>query len=92
MLQGQSDVTRNIILQCDIGAVVLTLSPIGAGLNDEFADLVHTGAIEQSAALPEETDHLDLPRLVFHHHRRGWARVRQLIDRINESGAAAENG
>ena len=63
-----------------------------AGLNDEFADLVHTGAIEQSAALPEETDHLDLPRLVFHHHRRGWARVRQLIDRINESGAAAENG
>jgi uncharacterized protein (TIGR00730 family) len=55
-------------------------------LNHEFADLVHCERIEQSAALPGESDHLDLPRLVFHHTRRAWGRVRQLIDRVNEFG------
>ncbi|MDG2201400.1 MAG: LOG family protein [Phycisphaerales bacterium] len=60
-------------------------------LNTEFSDLVHTGAIEQSAALPEESDHLDLPRIMFHHHRRGWARVRQMIDRINEMSPGSES-
>ncbi len=52
-------------------------------LNTEFSDLVKSGRIEQVKALSEESDHLELPRLSFHHHRRGWARVRQMIDRIN---------
>ena len=56
-------------------------------LNDEFMDLVHSERIEQTSALPAEQDHLELPRLVFHHTRRAWGRVRQLIDRINEFGA-----
>lgn len=58
-------------------------------LNREFADLVHCERIEQTAALPGESDHLDLPRLVFHHTRRAWGRVRQLIDRVNEFGLDA---
>ena len=56
-------------------------------LNDEFADLVQSGRFEQTGALPAEQDHLEMPRIVFHHTRRAWGRVRQLIDRINEFGA-----
>ncbi len=52
-------------------------------LNDEYGDLVQSGAIEQSESLPVEKDHLELPRLVFHHTRRSWGRVRELIDSIN---------
>ena len=52
-------------------------------LGEEFADLVDGGEMRQCDALPGETDHLDLPRLAFAHTRRGWGRVRELIDRIN---------
>ena len=55
-------------------------------LNDEFKDLVRSGRIEQTRALSAEQDHLELPRIVFHHTRRAWGRVRQLIDRINDFG------
>jgi hypothetical protein len=54
-----------------------------AMLSDEFGDLVDGGEMRQCEALPGETDHLDLPRLAFTHTRRGWGRVRELIDRIN---------
>ena len=37
-------------------------------------------------ALDAEKEHLDLPRIVFHHTRYKFAVVRQLIDRINEYG------
>lgn len=53
-------------------------------LNEEFHILVASGAIEQRSALPEETDHLDLPRITFEHTRRKYGLVRKLIDRINE--------
>lgn len=43
-----------------------------------------TGKITQRGPYPAELDHLDLPRLAFTHTRRGFGRVRQLIDRINE--------
>lgn len=52
-------------------------------LNTEFDDLVDGGRMTQGEALPGETDHLDLPRLRFVHTRRGWGRVRELIDRLN---------
>ena len=52
-------------------------------LNDEFADVVDGGRMELSGPLRGETDHLDLPRLVFVHTRRDWGRMRQLMDRIN---------
>ncbi len=58
-------------------------------LNREFAGLVESGRIEQCGALPEEDDHLDLPRLVFQHTRRQNGLVRVLIGRINDAAPAA---
>jgi len=52
-------------------------------LNDEFSVLVKTGDIHMSGPLPHETDHLDLPRVVFTHTRYKFGLVRALIDRIN---------
>lgn len=57
-------------------------------LNDEYADLIETGRITlRDKPLDEERDYPDLPRLVFHHTRRDWGRVRRLIDEINEDEA-----
>jgi len=53
-------------------------------LNDEFADLVAEGRIEQRGPFDAEDDHLDLPRLSFIFTRHGYGRLRLLIDRINE--------
>jgi hypothetical protein len=52
-------------------------------LNDEFSVLVKSGDIHMSEALPQEHDHLDLPRVVFTHTRHKFGLVRALIDRIN---------
>ncbi len=57
-------------------------------INDEFADLVNQGKIEQGAALPEERNEQDvvhLPRLLFWFNRKNSGRLRQLIDRLNSS-------
>ena len=56
-------------------------------LNTEFAVLVETGSIERSGPLDLETEHLDLPRIVFHHSRYAYGLVRRLIDRVNDFGA-----
>lgn len=53
-------------------------------LNDKFSMLVVSGKIAMSDALPEETDNLELPRLIFHHTRKDFGILRALIDRINE--------
>ena len=55
-----------------------------AALNERFADLVAEGRMTQRGPYAEETDHLDLPRLCFTHTRHDYARVRLLIDAINE--------
>jgi len=55
-------------------------------LNTDFADIVVAGAIEATEpAKPEiaDDDHLDKPRIVFEFNRRAYARLRQLIDRLN---------
>ncbi len=52
-------------------------------LNDEFSGLVASGRITQGEAHPVEDDHLDLPRIRFHHTRHHYGLVRRLIDRIN---------
>jgi len=52
-------------------------------LNTDFADLVKTGKMALSTPLEDERDHLDLPRLVFDHHRHMYGRLRLLIDRLN---------
>lgn len=56
-------------------------------LNAEFADIVARGAIEPVEASPAEVaggDHVDLARLAFWFDRRSWARLRMLIDRLND--------
>lgn len=55
-----------------------------ATVNEEFKGLVKSGTITQGGPYKEESDHLDMPRLVFTHTRRQFALVRRLIDRINE--------
>jgi len=60
-----------------------------AALNDEFHDLVRTGAIERCSALDVETEHLEQPRIIFHHTRNHFGRVRSLIDRLNDFAPAA---
>ncbi len=55
-------------------------------LTADFADVVASGEIVQTDALPEEANEpelADLPRLVFTPHRRNFGRVRCLIDGIN---------
>ncbi len=57
-----------------------------AGLNKEFADLLRSGEIEQTEALPQERNQPEiahLPRLVLNPHRHVFGRYRQLIDAIN---------
>jgi uncharacterized protein (TIGR00730 family) len=54
-----------------------------ASLSAEFAPIIASGGIESIAPLPEESDHLELPRIAFHHNRRRFGLVRSLIDRIN---------
>jgi hypothetical protein len=55
-------------------------------INSEFADILREGEFVQSGALEQEAgdEHLtDLTRLVFHFDRKGFGRLRQLIDFIN---------
>jgi uncharacterized protein (TIGR00730 family) len=52
-------------------------------LNREFTSLFKVGQGEFTDPLPEESDHLELPRIAFHHTRRDMGLVRMMIDRIN---------
>lgn len=53
-------------------------------LNEKFKILVSEGKIEKGGALPEEADHLQLPRLIFRHTNRDFGILRAMIDTINE--------
>ena len=66
-------------------------------LSDEFRLLIRAGVdvpgaepganlgkMVQRGPYSGELDHLALPRLAFTHTRRGFGRIRQMIDRINE--------
>lgn len=55
-------------------------------LNTEFRDIIVSGRIERVETHPYEVNdpHLvDLPRIAFHFNRRGFGRLRQMIDLIN---------
>ncbi len=52
-------------------------------LNDKYKILLASGSIQASSPLPGENDHLELPRLAFHHTRRDFAILRMMIDEIN---------
>ncbi len=58
-----------------------------ARMNDEFADILLQGQIEQCSALPEEKNEPELaalPRLVLTPNQRYFGRIRQLIDAVND--------
>lgn len=61
-------------------------------LNEEFADLVKEGKIEQAGPMEQEQNHLELPRLRFHFAKRAYGRLRMMIDRINEFDKANASG
>jgi uncharacterized protein (TIGR00730 family) len=57
-----------------------------AAMNQEFADIIVRGEIvptEASKAEIRDNDVPELPRLVFRFDRHGYARLRSLIDRMN---------
>ena len=59
-----------------------------SAIQEDFSDLVKEGRIDQGMALEEEDDEeglSELTRLVFHHRRRDFGRLRQLIDAVNSS-------
>jgi uncharacterized protein (TIGR00730 family) len=61
-----------------------------ARLSNEFADILLRGEIERIEATEAEIaddDTLDLERLALWFDRRGWARLRVLIDALNGRGA-----
>lgn len=56
-------------------------------LNGDFKDILVSGEITETIALPEEHEEVELrshPRLIFHFNRHSFGRLRQLIDAINE--------
>ncbi|HEX8295810.1 MAG TPA: TIGR00730 family Rossman fold protein [Chthoniobacteraceae bacterium] len=55
-------------------------------LNAEFTDILQTGEIVQTTALPQEANEPELaqyPRLVFQPHQRNFGRLRILVNAIN---------
>jgi len=77
------------------GRLVLRMhhAPDDAGierLNRDYADIVARGAIERMDATPAEVadgDHAELARIGFRFDRHGWARLRELIDDLNDRPA-----
>ncbi|MEO8269630.1 MAG: LOG family protein [Aureliella sp.] len=64
-----------------------------AGLNDRFADILVEGKIEQVGALAEEANEPELaklPRIKMRFDRKHLAKLRQLIDVINETCPTCE--
>lgn len=59
-----------------------------AELNQNFSDILEKGRIEQTEMLPGELNEPELaqlPRLRFRFNRRNYGRLRQMIDRVNET-------
>lgn len=62
-----------------------------AELNETFGDMLVSGRIAQTSALPEEADEPTLrlkPRIVFAYNRRSAGRLNEMILAINRLGAA----
>lgn len=58
-------------------------------LAQQFHDIIVTGTMTQTTALPEEADEPELnalPRLVFEFNRRDYGRLTECIDRMNDLG------
>jgi hypothetical protein len=60
--------------------------PVLAAINEEFSDIVARGEIAPAGASPAEVEEHDVPqlaRLRFRFDRFSYARLRELIDRLN---------
>jgi len=60
-------------------------------LTEEFRDILARGEIERvspSTAEKADDEHVDLDRIALWFDRHGWARLRALIDRLNEVNPA----
>ena len=58
-------------------------------LNDSFPDIIVSGKITETEALSDEMNEpkwVALPRIVFNFNRRGFGRLRQMIDTVNGYG------
>jgi hypothetical protein len=58
-----------------------------AGLSEEFSDILLSGRIRATKPLPPERsagDHLDLDRVALRFDKMSYARLRALIDALNE--------
>lgn len=53
-------------------------------INVRYKSIVATGIISMVPPFPEETDHLELARLAFHHTHRDFGLIRSLINDLNE--------
>ena len=59
-----------------------------AALNSEFTDIIEDGQIERIEATDSEVrddDHLDLHRIAFRFNRHGHARLRMMLDILNDA-------
>ena len=67
--------------------VIRLLTPLNSiqieELNRDYSALVSEGDIYATPPLPEEDDHLELPRIAFAHSRKGYGLLRALIDKVN---------
>jgi hypothetical protein len=55
-------------------------------LNEDFADIINGQPIHLVKPMPEEVEEtgwLELPRIAFGFNKRGYGRLRQLIDGLN---------
>ena len=60
-----------------------------AVLNDKFRDLIRSGKIHKTSALPEEADEPDLrskPRITFAYNKKSAGRLNEMILMINQLG------
>lgn len=57
-----------------------------ADLNEEFSDILTSGDIQKSSALPEEQEYeiAHLPRLILNFNQRNFGRLWQLVYRLNQ--------
>jgi uncharacterized protein (TIGR00730 family) len=77
-------VGRRLVLRLEREVSDATLD----ALNDDFRDIVVKGDIERvpvSAPELDDDDVTDLPRIAFQFDRTHYARLRKLIDRLNDS-------
>lgn len=59
-------------------------------LNGQFSDIIKNGEIERIEATESEIrddDHVDLHRIAFHFDRHGFARLRLMINALNDADA-----